>query len=267
MPTIVRESGAADTRNHVTAHNAREQARLLAKTRFEQTVAPFVRAIHAGAFDLSHATVVLKYWGRLGPIFDEQAKLLMHDLRDEGNYGSSSATVATIIVDALKGACDLYIDASDDVATEEHLVSLARHLQGVAAVRGAQLAIVSRMPAADHLCLHVDALKWAVAKLARFEEAKRKADRDRLLSFFKALGHLLFGLDGRSALKVYVLLPSRLAARQSIDTVDFGSKTTLDALLDENKIEVPAMSKIWEPVRAYQRRLITNMSKDPCASS
>lgn len=230
------------TAAQIRADNAKERARLLATARFEQTLAPFVRAIHGGAFDLQHSVVVLKYWGRLGPVFDEQAKLLMHDLRDEGNYGSASDKVASILVDALQGACELYIDAAEETATDEHLISLGRHLQGVAAVRGAQLAVVSTLPAEDHLRLHLDALKWVVSKLARYEEAKRKADRDRALSFFKALGHLLFGLDGRSALKV---------------------KTSLDALLDERGIEVPAMSKIWEPLRAYQRRLITVMAKDP----
>lgn len=189
----------------IAADNAKERARLLATARFEQTLAPFVRAIHGGAFDLQHSVVVLKYWGRLGPVFDEQAKLLMHDLRDEGNYGSASDKVASILVDALQGACELYIDAAEETATDEHLISLGRHLQGVAAVRGAQLAIVSTLPAEDHLRVHLDALKWVVSKLARYEEAKRKADRDRTLSFFKALGHLLFGLDGRSALKVYGL--------------------------------------------------------------
>lgn len=163
-----------------------------------------MRAIHSGAFELRHAAVLLKYWGQLGPVFDEQAKLLMHDLRDEGNYGSTSDIVASVVVDAIRGAAELYIDASEETATDEHLVSLGRHLQGVAAVRGAQLALISTLPSEDHLRLHLDALKWAVAKLARFEEAKRKGDRDRLLSFFKALGHLLLGLDGRSALKVYV---------------------------------------------------------------
>ncbi|GAA5879860.1 hypothetical protein JCM3774_002262 [Rhodotorula dairenensis] len=230
------------TAAQIRADTAKERARLLATARFEQTLAPFVRAIHGGAFDLQHSVVVLKYWGRLGPVFDEQAKLLMHDLRDEGNYGSASAKVASILAEALQDACELYIDDLDEAATDEHLISLGRHLQGVAAVRGAQLAVVSTLPAEDHMRLHLDAIKWIVSKLARYEEAKRKADRDRALSFFKALGHLLFGLDGRSALKV---------------------KTSLDALLEEKGIEVPAMSKIWEPVRAYQRRLITVMSKDP----
>jgi len=45
---------------------------------------------------------------------------------------------------------------------------------------------------------------------------------------------------------------------------DLVSKTTLDSLLDKNEMEVSVTSKVWEPVRAYQKRLVTNMAKDPC---
>lgn len=142
-------------------------------------------------------------------------------------------------------ACDLYLDAPDDAnITDEHLVSLGRNLIYAVVVRGAQLAVVSKLPTEDHLRLHLDACKYAVKKLAKFEEDKRRDERNKLLSFFKALAHLLLGLDGRAALKV---------------------KTSLDALLDESSIEVSPASKVWEPLRAYQRRLINTMSKDPCS--
>ncbi|GAA6029512.1 hypothetical protein JCM8097_003715 [Rhodosporidiobolus ruineniae] len=227
----------------IRAENIKQQAKLVAAQRFEQILAPFVRAIHSGTVDLRHAVVLLKYWGRLGAVFDEQAKLLMHDLRDEGNYGSAGEAVASILVEVLKGACDLLIDAPESsAASEEQLVSLGRHLVQVVVVRGAQLAVVAQLPAEDHLRLHLDALKYAVSKLAHFEETKRREERGKILAFFKALGHLLLGLDGRSALKV---------------------KTALDAMLDENKLELSATSKTWEPIRAYQRRLVTAMSKDP----
>lgn len=249
------------------ADNAKQQARLLAAQRFERMLAPFVRAIHCGALDLQHSAVLLKHWGRLGPACDEQAKLLMHDLRDEGNYGSASDTVAAIVVDALKGACELYIDAPDTPSvSEEPLVSLGRHLVSVVIVRGAHLAVVDALPAEDHLRIHLDALKWIVQKLAQFEDNKRKDDRNRALSFFKALAHLLFGLDGRSALKMCVSdlpLPSAVLSADEALRARTYSKTTLDSLFDEHQVEVPETSKTWEPVRAYQRRLITVMSKDP----
>ncbi|GAA6003229.1 hypothetical protein JCM10207_001811 [Rhodosporidiobolus poonsookiae] len=225
----------------IRADNAKQQAALVATLRFEQTLAPFVRAVHGGALDLRHAVVLLKHWGRLGAVFDEQAKLLLHDLRDEGNYSSGSEQVASIVVDALKGALEIYLDGPES-STEEPLVSLGRNLVGVVVVRGAHLAIVKSLPSADHLRLHLDALQYIVKKLAHYEETKRRDERNKAVGFYKALAHLLFGLDGRSALKV---------------------KTSLDAMLEENSVEVSATSKTWEPVRAYQRRLITAMSKDP----
>ncbi|BGP22583.1 cohesin complex subunit SA-1/2 [Rhodotorula toruloides] len=231
------------TAAQIRADNAKEQAQLVAERRFEQVLAPFIRVLHSSTFDLRHYVVLVKHWGRLGATFDEHVRLLLHDLRDEGNYGSASDLVAAVVVDSLRGACELYIDAPDSPSiTDEPLISLGRHLQGVIIVRGAHLAIVAQMPTDDHLRIHLDALKWMIAKLAQLEHAKRKDDRNRALSFFKALGHLLMGIDGRSALK---------------------AKTTLDSLLDECEIEVSPTSKTWEPVRAYQKRLITVMSKDP----
>lgn len=190
-----------------TADNAKEQARLVAQQRFEQALAPFVRVLHSTTFNLRHSAVLLKHWGRLGAASDEQAKLLMHDLRDEGIYGMASDVVAAIVVDVLKGACDLHIDSPELPAStgEEPLVSLGRQLSGVAAVRGAHLAIVDTLPAEDHLRLHLDALKWIVPKLAHLEQVNRKDERNRAMVFFKALAHILLGLDGRSALKAYVL--------------------------------------------------------------
>lgn len=184
------------------ADHAKEQAQLVAAKRFEQVLAPFIRVLHGGIFDMSHGVVLIKHWGRLGAAFDEHVKLILHDLRDEGNYGSASDVVAAVIVDSLKGACELYIEAPDSPSvTDEPLVSLGRHLQGVVVVRGAHLAIVHQLPSEDHLRIHLDALKWVVSKLTQFEDAKRKDDRNRALSFFKALAHLLMGLDGKSALK------------------------------------------------------------------
>ncbi|GAA5939798.1 hypothetical protein JCM10213_007796 [Rhodosporidiobolus nylandii] len=226
------------------AENVKQQSALIAAQRFEQTLAPFVRAVHCGALDLRHAVVLLKHFGRLGAVFDEHAKLLMHDLRDEGNFGSLADLAASVIVEALQGACEIYLDAPESAASasEDHLVALGRNLVQVVVVRGAHLAIVSHIPTEDHLRIHLDALKFIVKKIAHFEETKRKDERNRAIVFFKALAHLLFGLDGRSALKV---------------------KTSLEALLDEHNVEVAETSKTWEPVRAYQRRLVTAMAKDP----
>ncbi|GAA5977007.1 hypothetical protein JCM11641_002225 [Rhodosporidiobolus odoratus] len=231
------------TAAQIRAENLKQQTALLAAQRFEETIAPFVRAIHCGAFDLRHSVVLLKHYGRLGNTFDEQAKLLMHDLRDEGNYGSMGNVVAGIVVEALQGSCEIYLEAPESAGTtgEEHLVVLARQLQLVVAVRGAQLAVVSHLPAEDDLKLHLDALKYIIKKIAHFEENKRREERNKALSFFKALAFVTLGMDGRTALKV---------------------KTSLDALIDEHKIEM-SQSKTWDPIRTYQKRLVTAMAKDP----
>jgi hypothetical protein len=45
------------------------------------------------------------------------------------------------------------------------------------------------------------------------------------------------------------------------------SKSTLDTLIEASTFDVPASAKVWEPLRGYEKRLVTAMSKDPCASS
>jgi len=204
------------------ADNAKEEAKLVANQHFLRTVvSPFLRVFHSGAFSLRHCVVLLKHWGRFSKEYDEQCKLLVHDLRDEGVFGAASDLIASIVVDILKSACDLYLDSPDSpsTTTEEPLVSLGRQLSGVAAIRGAQLAIIGSLPAEDHLRLHLEALKWIVPKLARLEETKRKDERSRAIVFFKALAHLLLGLDGRSSLKMYVppSLPSCSLAASMVD--------------------------------------------------
>ncbi|GAA5861795.1 hypothetical protein JCM5353_000546, partial [Sporobolomyces roseus] len=218
--------------------------RLVASQRFQRNISTFARAIHRGIFDLRHASVILKYWGRFGPTFDDFVRLLMHDLRDEGNYGNQGELVATVLVETMQGALDLYLDSSD--SSDEHLVSLGRNLLQVIVIRGAQLKVVKSLPSENHLKIHLDALDYIVKQIKQFTELKRSDDRNKALSFFKALAHLVFGLDGRSALK---------------------AKTTLDSLLEKHGVEVSTTSKIWEPIRAYEKRLISNMAKDDTIKS
>lgn len=86
-----------------SAENARQQARLVASQRFERIISGFTRAVHLGIFDIRQSSVLLKYWGLLGSTFDDFARLLMHDLRDEGNYGDGGEVVAAVIVESLRG--------------------------------------------------------------------------------------------------------------------------------------------------------------------
>lgn len=97
-------------------------------------------------------------------------------------------------------AFDLYLDSGS--VPEERIVSLSRLLVGSIVVRGAQLAIIKRLPTDDHVRIHTDAAVYIVAKLSSFESTKRKESRNKALSFFKALSNLLIGIDGKGALKM-----------------------------------------------------------------
>lgn len=44
------------------------------------------------------------------------------------------------------------------------------------------------------------------------------------------------------------------------------SKSNLDTLIEASTFDVPASAKVWEPLRGYEKRLVTAMSKDPCTS-
>jgi cohesin complex subunit SA-1/2 len=69
-------------------------------------------------------------------------------------------------------------------------------------VRGAQLTITKRLPAQDHVRLHTESLAFIVKKIASLQEDKKTQARNRALSFFKALAHLLLGVDGKDALNM-----------------------------------------------------------------
>ena len=63
---------------------------------------------------------------------------------------------------------------------------------------------MKRLRTADHVQLHTDALAYVVKRFAVLRDTKKKDASMHVLGFFKALGNLLIGLDGRGALEVYV---------------------------------------------------------------
>lgn len=85
-----------------TVLNAKRLARLLTADHFERAIAPFVRAIHSEVLDLRYASAILVHFERLGPIFDQWARLLVQDMRDEGVYGDQGAVIARIVFDSFR---------------------------------------------------------------------------------------------------------------------------------------------------------------------
>ncbi|KAM0792165.1 hypothetical protein ACM66B_004862 [Microbotryomycetes sp. NB124-2] len=226
----------------IRAANKRDFERLLAARRFEQVIHPFVRALHAGSLDLQHATVLLSRYEHFGAGYDHWCKLIIQDLRDEGIYSTDgAASVVKVILATLKSATELYIDSLDESASDDKLVALGRALVPATVVRGAQLAIVRKMSTDELVSLHTQTIDFIVPKIATYGEDRRTTQRNRSLALFKALTHLVLGVQGKAALTI---------------------KNHLDSVLGEHEVEVSQTSKTWEPVRAYKKRLITAMSKD-----
>lgn len=75
-------------------------AKLLASQQFATLVGCFVRAIHAGVFELRHASIIFTHFGRFDSTFDQFAKILIEDLTDEGVFGDQGAATSHIIAES-----------------------------------------------------------------------------------------------------------------------------------------------------------------------
>lgn len=134
---------------------------------------------------------------------------------------------------------DLFIDLA--VSTEEQFFALSRTLVLAVVARGAQLAIIKRLPTTDHIFLHTEALSFIVDKLALLEQTKRKELRNSALCFFKALANWLIGIDGKGALAMYVLIPTACLIRfLGADEIWF---VVPSAKIDSRNLSNPRSSK------------------------
>lgn len=99
--------------------------------------------------------------------------------------------------------CETHLDSEED--SDEVLIAVARALVPATVVRGAQLAIARRLPSEDLARLHKQSLTYIVKRLAILGEDRSKSQmRNRAISFFKALAHLLIGVEPRAALHMCV---------------------------------------------------------------
>lgn len=108
-------------------------------------------------------------------------------------------------------------------------------------IRGAQLSVVKKLDSQYIVKTHTNLLTWIVKRIGTYEAAKNKKARKTAISFFRVLQPLLAAVDSRDALKI---------------------KAHMDQVLAQAKIEVPPSSKIWEPQRAYEKKLSSIMAKD-----
>jgi cohesin complex subunit SA-1/2 len=203
------------------------------------TISTFLRAIRAGAVHVRHSAVLLAHYGRLGPAFDLCTKVIIDSLREEGMYRENGDLVVDVVTQALKESFTLVLDSV--VRGEDHVVTLAKQLGQSFIIRGAQLSIVKKLDSQYIVQTHTNLLTWIVKLIGTYEAAKNKKARKTAILFFRVLQPLLAAVDSRDALKI---------------------KAHMDQVLAQTKIEVPPSSKIWEPQRAYEKKLSSIMAKD-----
>ncbi|EIW79750.1 hypothetical protein CONPUDRAFT_106434 [Coniophora puteana RWD-64-598 SS2] len=217
------------------------RARLQAEYVFMSVISTFLRAIRAGAVHIKHSAVLLAHHGRVSPSFDLCTRVVVDILREEGMYNEGGDVVVQVIEQALKESFSFVAD--NIVSTEEYTVGLAKQLAGAFLIRGAQLSVVRRLDARYVVRVHTDLLTWAIKRIAALEGSGNKNKRAKgvAVSFFRVLVPLLNSVESRDALKI---------------------KAHMDQLLAQNKLEVPPSAKMWEPQRAYEKRLQSAMNKD-----
>ncbi|KAG5728111.1 Cohesin subunit psc3 [Termitomyces sp. T112] len=211
---------------------------------FIDVMSTFLRAIRAGAIHIRHGSVLLAHYGRLGHAFDACSKVLVDILREEGMMNEHGDIIVGIVTQALKESYTLVLDGV--LNDETSSVQLAKLLATCFVVRGSQLSIIRRLGSQFVVQIHTELVSWIVKRLTVYESNKNKKSIKLSVLFFKALVPLLGVIPSRDALKV---------------------KAHMDQVLDQAKLEVSATSKVWEPQRAYEKRLTTAMSKEKGASS
>lgn len=117
------------------------------------------------------------------------------------------------------------------------MINLSKLLSSCLVVRGAQLAITHTINATAVVAMHERALAWVTEHV---KDAAAESESAHALVLLKALANLLVSVDARDALAI---------------------KASMDRALARHGIEVPAAGRAWDPLRAYEKRLVTIASK------
>ncbi|KAF7341967.1 SCD domain-containing protein [Mycena venus] len=214
-------------------------AQLLNEYTFIELIVTFYRAIHVGVLHVRHTAILLSHYGRLGATFDLFTKSIVEILRKEGMDTDNGDVVVVVINQALREAFTLVLDGI--VSDETNVVQLAKHLVPTFVRRGAGLAVLKKLDAQYIVQIQTNALSWIAKRIAGYEANGNKKSLRVAITFFRVLIPLLAVIQSRDAMKI---------------------KAHMDQVLAQAKVEVSATSKVWEPQRAYEKRLSTIMSKD-----
>ncbi|PFH50849.1 hypothetical protein AMATHDRAFT_3582 [Amanita thiersii Skay4041] len=237
-PTAQRAK-SVETRLDVLSRAELEQEYL-----FIDVVTTYLRAIRIGAINPRHGAVLLAHYGRLGSAFDICTKIIIDVLREEGMSNDNADVVVTVVTHAMQEAFNLVLDGV--VQGDDNVQQLAKVLSGCLAIRGTQLSIVKRLDSEYVVQIHMTLITWIVKRLSAYDKNKNKKQFKLAMSFFRLMVPLLWTVRSKDALDI---------------------KAHMDQALAQAKLEPLTTSKVWEPQRAYEKRLGTALSKDKPAGS
>ncbi|KAK2460025.1 hypothetical protein APHAL10511_007948 [Amanita phalloides] len=227
------------------AKNAEKQTDIMSRAELEEeylfidVVSTYLRAIRVGTINVCHGAVLLAHYGRLGPAFDACIKIVIDVLREEGMVYGNAEDVVTVITQAMQEAFNLVLDGI--IQGEDNCMQLAKALSGCLIMRGSQLSIIKRLESQYVVQIHITLVSYIAKRLTAYEKNNNKKAFKLAMSFFKTLVPLLLSVQSNEALEI---------------------KAHLDQVLAQAKLEPSPTSKIWEPQRAYEKRLGTALSKD-----
>ncbi|KAG0141898.1 hypothetical protein CROQUDRAFT_82784 [Cronartium quercuum f. sp. fusiforme G11] len=212
---------------------------LQAQEAFDILMTTYTKAICCGLIHFQHSNVILPHFTRFGPVFDLSLEALVGLLKGGlGNDPFQKELLAKTVWESMRESFELFIN--DETATEEQFIRLSKLLQSSIVIRGARLSVKAVLDSQAYIVLHTTCIEWLVKKASNLETDVEAESKWAVM--FKGLMHLVPGLDGRAALKI---------------------KSIMDASLQTHGLEISETSKAWDPYRAYLKRLISIMAKDP----
>ncbi|KAJ3790131.1 hypothetical protein GGU10DRAFT_383650 [Lentinula aff. detonsa] len=204
---------------------------------FIDVMSTFLRAMRTGVIHVRHGAVLLAHYGRLGPAFDSCAKVVIDVLKDEGLTADNGQLVVLVVTQAMKEAFN--VNKHSLSRDDANFIALAKLLSSCFILRGGQLTILRRLDTQYIVEIHTNLINWIVKQFGTRSNSNGK-DFKSLLPFFRGLIPLVAVVQSRDALKI---------------------KAYLDQAWVQAKVD-PGTTKMWEPLRAYEKRLGTAMGKD-----
>ncbi|KAJ4490347.1 hypothetical protein J3R30DRAFT_3693942 [Lentinula aciculospora] len=204
---------------------------------FIDVISTFLRAMRTGVIQVRHGAVLLAHYGRLGPAFDSCAKLVVDVLKDEGLPGDNGQLIVLVVTQAMKEAYNVHKHSNS--GDDTNFVALGKLLSSCFILRGGQLTILRRLDAQYLVEIHTTLISWIIKQIGTRPSSNSK-DLKSFLPFFRGLVPLVAAMQSRDALKI---------------------KAYLDQAWVQVKLE-PGATTLWEPLRAYEKRLGTAMGKD-----